>query len=547
MTLLDDPELGLGSGGPSEDDAPAHLTKQSAAAWYFSRMAGDRVRYDHGRGRWLIWAGHRWQPDEDGTIERLWLETLADRYRLALHADDRQHALAEVQTAGATNAAVTAGLELASIMLPIATRADAWDPDPHLLCCNNGVVELRTGELRDGRPEDMISRSTLVNFDPAAKCPRFDRFLREVFADDQELVDWFELLIGAALVGKSEELLAVWHGKGNNGKSVTLKTLRAAFGEYAVEIAIETLVNSHRRAGEATPDLMTLRGARIAFAKEPDKAAKLEGGTLKRLVSIDQMTGRGLYGAPASWEPTHSLILATNHLPAADDATDAFWRRIALVPWPVHFAKPGEDGPPEEEHLGESLAGEASGILSWAVRGAVAFAAGRSLWPFPEAVQVKTQAYRADEDQLGGFLAGRLVFEKGASVPLKELHAAYLAWCETEGVPEKERFKRTAFGAYFEERDQRIRRFTNKEKVYFAGAQLARDGGISGSSGSTSHFAEFPRELREIESYANSPLLPLLPLIDSETIVCSDYSGHQFNHRRDGSGFVCDICSGATA
>jgi putative DNA primase/helicase len=546
---------------PSE--APAHLVKQSRAAWHFAEMAGDRVRYDHGRGRWLIWSCHRWQPDEDGSVERPWLAILGDRYRLALAADDRerQRQLAEVQTAGATNSAVTSGLELASSMVPIATRADAWDPDPMVLGCDNGVVDLRTGELRPGRPEDMISRSTLIAYNPDAECPRWQRFLREVFAGDDELIDWFGLLVGSSLVGRSKELLAVHRGRGANGKSVAIRTLRRALGEYAVAIAVETLVNAKRSAGEATPDLMVLRGARLAFATEPDKAAKLRGGTLKRLVSIDQMTGRGLYGSPASWEPTHSLHLATNHLPAADDATDGFWRRIALVPWAVRFGKPGEDGLPEEPNLAETLAGEAAGILAWAVRGAVAYASGRSLWPFPAAVRVKTEAYRAEEDKLGAFVAARVVYEKDAQVTLGALYAAYEAWCQQEDVPLVERFKSRAFCAYFEERGRVERFIDSARRTAFLGARLASHADsqthdpIRGVSTRAIDIEEVRESSSEPANLRDEPAAPLdidwfsAPLatasFERDTIACSDYEAHQLQHRRDGSGWRCLVCSGA--
>jgi putative DNA primase/helicase len=562
MRALDD-ELGLGFCGPGDpspepepSDAPAHLVKQSRAAWHFAQMAGDRVRFDHGRRRWLVWSGHRWQPDEDGSVERLWLSVLADRYRLALSADDRerQRLIAEVQTAGAMNSAVTAGLDLAASMEPLATRADAWDPNPYVLGCANGVVDLRTGDLRPGRPEDMISRSTMIDFDPEAECPRWDRFLVEVFAGDAELVEWFRLLVGSALVGKSKELLPVHRGRGNNGKSVFIRATRRAFGEYAVVVAVETLVNAKREAGAATPDLMVLRGARIAFATEPDKTARLRGGTLKRLVSIDQMTGRGLYGAPSAWDPTHSLHLASNHLPAADDATDGFWRRIALVPWNVRFAKPGEDGIPEDPDLAETLAGEAPGILAWAVRGAVAFAGGRSLWPFPAAVQVKTAAYRAEEDKLGAFCESRVIYEKAAEVTLNNLFKAYAEWCNEEDVPLVERFKSRAFGTYFEDRGH-VERFKNSAGwAAFKGAQLATD------RGSEVHdpIPRLSNATREYRKVCESPSEPLNlcedlaapapeALAESSTITCSNFRGHQFRHVRDGAGWRCLECSPASA
>jgi putative DNA primase/helicase len=488
-------------------EAPDHLVKQSSAAWYFAQMARDRVRFDHGRGRWLVWCGHRWRPDEDGGVERMWLSVLADRYRLALEAEDRERArrIAEVQAAGAMNSAVTAGLDLASNMEPIATKSDAWDLDPYLLSCENGVVDLRTGVLRPGRPEDLISRSTLIDFDPAAESPRWNRFLDEVFAGDSEMVEWFCLLIGSSLVGKSKELLAVHHGRGNNGKSVQIRAVRRAFGEYAVVISVETLVNAKREAGAATPDLMVLRGARIAFATEPDKAARLRGGALKKLVSIDEMTGRGLYGAQSSWEPTHTLHLATNHLPTADDATDGFWRRIALVPWAVKFAKPGEEGIPEDPKLAEALEGEAPGILAWAVRGAVAFAGGKSLWPFPAVVQAKTAAYRADEDRLGAFVSARVVYEKDAEVTLVNLFGAYTEWCNEEVLPLVERFRSRAFGTYFEEHG-RVERFKNSAGyLSFKGARLASDND-SETRDAISRLSDATKEYREVWESTSEPL-----------------------------------------
>jgi P4 family phage/plasmid primase-like protien len=459
-------------------EPPAHLVRQSRAAWYFAAMAGDRVRFDHGRGRWLIWAGHRWRPDEDGSVQRLWLTTLATRFRQALKADDHERArlTADVQTAGATNAAITAGLEIASSMEPIATTSGAWDPDPWQLGCENGVVELRTGRLRPGRPEDMISRSTGVLYDPGAPCPRWSRFLAEVFAGDAELVDWYGLLIGTSLVGVVVEILALHHGLGNNGKSVAVRALRRAIGDYAAVIPVETLVNAKRAAGEATPDLMALRGARLAFTSEPDQTAKLRGGVLKRLASIDRMTGRSLYGMTQTWEPTHTVHLATNHLPAVDDATDGFWRRVALVPWTVRFRKPGEDGdaPPEDPNLAAALALEAPGILAWAVRGAVAFAAGRMLHPFPASVRARTAAYRADEDKLGAFVAERVVYERDASVAVGALFAAYRDWCEASGIPTHERMSQKALAPGFEERGHGIRRGRDAaNRVIFTGTRLA--------------------------------------------------------------------------
>jgi putative DNA primase/helicase len=461
--------------GPAEDPDEGtsgqidHLSRQSLAAYHFVERRGSAIRFDHGRRIWLIWRGHRWQPDRDQEIRRQWLDVLGVRYQEAVKiadSDMRERTLAAITAAGATDDAIAAGLRISASLKPAATGGDAWDPDPWILGCENGLVDLRTGSLRVGRPADMVSRSTRLDYDPRATCPRWDRFLQEVFPADEELIGWFARLIGASLVGTSKELIAVHHGSGNNGKSVAFRTLgREVAGEYSVEIAVETVINANRAAGAPTSDLMRLRGARLAFTSEPEQGAKFKGGTLKRLATIDLMTGRELHGRQEEWPPTHTLHLATNHLPAADDASEGFWRRIALIPWRVRFAKRGEsgDGPAEDPGLAAILAGEALGILAWAVRGAVSYATVGTLYPFPAAVARETADYREEEDPLGGFLHDWVRPEAGASTPGPKVYEQYVAWAESTG---SKPMTAPVFGRAFTERHDRLGFSVRRRKVH---------------------------------------------------------------------------------
>jgi putative DNA primase/helicase len=455
--------------GGLADDQIRHLSRQSLAARHFVDRLGDQVRFDHGRRIWLIWHGHRWRPDRDQEIRRLWLTSLGDRYLQALgitDSDMRERTLAAIMAAGATDDAIAAGLRITASLKPAATSGDAWDLDPWILGCDNGLVDLRTGALRVGRPADMVSRSTRLDYDPRATCPRWDRFLQEVFAADEELIGWFARLVGASLVGTSKELLAVHYGSGNNGKSVAFRTLgREVAGEYSVEVAVETLLNANRTAGAPTSDLMRLRGARLAFTSEPEQGAKFKGGTLKRLATIDLMTGRELHGRQEEWPPTHTLHLATNHLPVADDASEGFWRRIALIPWAVRFAKRGEagEGPAEDPGLAAILAGEAPGILAWAVRGAVAYATVGTLHPFPAAVARETAAYREDEDPLGGFLREWVTPQPGGSTSGPKVYEQYVTWANLIG---SRPMAAPVFGRAFTERHDRLGFPVRRRKVH---------------------------------------------------------------------------------
>jgi putative DNA primase/helicase len=455
--------------GEPEAEQVGHLSRQSLAARHFVRRQGDRVRFDHGRRSWLIWHGHRWRPDRDQEIRRLWLEVLSIRYQEAfgiIDSEMRDRTLSAIRAAGATDDAIAAGLRIAAAMEPAATAGDAWDPDPWMLGCENGLVDLRTGELRVGQPTDMISRSTRLEYDPGATCPRWDRFLVEVFAADEELIAWFARLVGASLVGTSKEIIAVHYGSGNNGKSVAFRTLgREVAGDYSVEIPVETLLNANRTAGAPTSDLMRLRGARLAFTSEPEQGAKFKGGTLKRLATIDLMSGRELHGRQEEWPPTHTIHLATNHLPAADDASEGFWRRIALIPWAVRFAKSGDagDGRTEDPKLATVLAGEAKGILAWAIRGAVAYVTAGTLHPFPAAVARETASYRDEEDPIGGFLTEWVVRDNDASTSGKTVYEQYVLWAGELGTKV---MTSSVFGRAFTERHDRLGWPVNRRTVH---------------------------------------------------------------------------------
>jgi putative DNA primase/helicase len=465
----------------------AHLRKQSLAAHRFVLAVGDRVRFDHARNAWFLFSGHRWHLDRDGAARRLWMDVLGMRYRAALDiAEDvvRERTIASIQAAGALNSAITAGLQIAASMQPVALTGDEWDPDPWLLACENGVVELRTGTLRPGAAADMITRSTRHAYDPNARDVRWEQFLVEVFGGDGDLVAWFQRLIGASFVGTSKELLVLNYGTGNNGKSVCYETLGLVAGDYGVTIGIETLIGRRRDAGAPTSDLMRLRGARLAFASEPDQSARLRGGTLKSLATIDQMSGRELQGRQQQWTPSHTLHIATNHLPEADDGSEGFWRRIVLLPWNQHFRKAGEPGkePLEDPQLRAQLAGEVAGILAWVVGGAVAYAGAGSLHPFPVAVTRETAQYRADEDVLKDFVDDCLErSDDDRVVASRELFNAYEAWAEATALLKAQRLNARQFGRAFAERRARlpwpVARATSSGHTVYRGLHIRQPAG----------------------------------------------------------------------
>jgi len=135
---------------------------------YFARIDGDRVRFDHRRRRWLMWGGHWWRDDDTDAVRRLAKEAARQRYREALEIEDLEERSQESRHAirSESRSRLDAILIQARSEPPIADGGDRWDDAPWLLGVANGVVELRSGRLRQGSPDDRITLHTNVTFDP---------------------------------------------------------------------------------------------------------------------------------------------------------------------------------------------------------------------------------------------------------------------------------------------------------------------------------------------------------------------------------------------
>jgi P4 family phage/plasmid primase-like protien len=201
------------------------------------------------------------------------------------------------------------------IRLPLALV----DANPFQIGLDNGrtVLDLKTGEARPAQQSDFITKSMNVEQlgDPA-KAVRWQSFLTQVFGDDPELIDWLKRWCSYLLTGAtSEQIFVFCFGLGANGKSVFGDLLRFILGDYARAISSDTLTESKRQAGGATPDLAELIGTRMAVSSETEDGAALAESLIKSLVAGDTMTVRKLYAAPVQFTPQFKLMMLGNHKP----------------------------------------------------------------------------------------------------------------------------------------------------------------------------------------------------------------------------------------
>jgi P4 family phage/plasmid primase-like protien len=412
-----------------------------------SDTASHRLKFIYATKSWIIWNGASWCWNCGAAVRTL-ATSLPDQIYAEGNGDmtNAPHFMKwarKSQEKRTIDASVALLADFTNIRLP----QEKIDANPFIIGFNHStqIINLHDGTVRAATTNDYVTKSlsaeTIGNADKAV---RWMQFLEQVFCGDQELIDWMHLFCGYLLTGTTQEQIFLFcYGHGANGKSVFIEVLNYIMGNYSRAIASESLSESKRQAGSATPDLAALVGARLVICSETEDNSALSESLLKGLVSGDSMAVRPLYAAPIQLTPNFKLVMAGNHKPIIKGNDNGIWRRVRLVPFNRTFS-PEERDP----HLLTKLRAEAPHILAWMVRGCVNWQK-QGLTNIPQTIRQATEEYRIDQDLIGAWLSESTSLDSQASVVTAELYQNYKAWCVQNGHMS---FSSTALGRRLAER-----------------------------------------------------------------------------------------------
>lgn len=419
----------------------------------FGARYKDELRFVPERKKWFVWIDPCWREDSLGAVTERAKEVARAIYvegsavtDLDLRVAIAKHAKSSHQVAK-INAMIDLARSLPVFVAPIASL----DADDMLLGVANGVVDLRTGKLRAARREDLLTRQAPVRFDPKAKCPQFEAFLKKIFKSDKAMIAFIQRIFGYALTGvANEQCLFFFHGRGANGKSTLINVLLELLGpDYALQTPSETLMTKRNGNGSSpSSDLARLHNVRVTTANEIEDGSQLAEALVKQLTGDDVISTRFLYAEFFQFRPKFKLFIAGNHKPIIKGTDDGMWRRLHPIPFEVQI--PPRDRDPK---LLEKLKAELPGILNWALRGGLIWQK-RGLQP-PSKVTNAAKAYRAEMDVLGEWIGEVCLEADDAEWPAGSAYASYRYWAERNGFKP---MTSTAFGRSLGERFVRIER-----------------------------------------------------------------------------------------
>jgi len=410
----------------------------------FAEQHGHNVKHVHAWNKWLVWNGRFWEHDRSGEVMRLAKKTARSIYTEAALFTGKEEAkkVARWAHGSQSKARLDAMLALARSEQPVPLNHDTLDSDGWLLNCNNGTLELKNGKLREHQSDDFITMTTGIEYPRVeADAPLWSRFLNDIFEGNQDLIGFVQRLCGVALVGHIyEHILPIAIGVGSNGKSVLCETIRAVLGDYSMAAAQGILVASRNQ--KHSTEVADLFRKRLVIVSETDDGAKLNEGLVKSLTGGEAIRARRMREDNWQFEPTHTVLLVTNHKPVVKGTDHGIWRRLRIIPFNATIAAEKQD-----KRLTEKLRVEHPAILRWMVEGCLAWQQGGL--QEPTEVLLATSEYKVEQDVLGGFVSDHCLTGEAYRVKSSAIYNAYRKWAEESG----ERIEnRRQFSAHMAER-----------------------------------------------------------------------------------------------
>ena len=428
----------------------------------FEILFGPVFVYNTARKSWFFFNGRHWDQCKNGEAETAMHQTLmAIKDELAvvkaaadwtnekspsyLHMKKIQSHFKDACKAGAIGAA----LKIAQLMpsLKIEHEKLGGKESDHLYTVGNGTYNLKTNVLQPFNSKDYIYQHSDVPVADTSDCPRFKKFLSEIFMGDMELVAYYLRIEGASMLGgrkKHQEFYMFQGLAGSNGKTTLADVIKEAMGTYSVTSKYETWTDGNGSAGQKdgsahSTDLAELDNARRILVAEVPANVRFKESRIKSWTGGEEILARHLNERQIKVRSNGTLILSSNFRQKIDAGDSSMWRRNKALPFNAHFSN---DSLTAENvnvtgvgnnNLLEELREELPQILRLLIDSCMEYQSV-GLHEVPQAVKDAQALHKKSVDTVAQFIEECCTSEDGDKTFTKtgDLYKAYAKWVEQE-------------------------------------------------------------------------------------------------------------------
>jgi P4 family phage/plasmid primase-like protien len=314
-----------------------------------------------------------------------------------------------------------------------------WErPPDDVINVQNGLLNVTSRKLSPHTSDHLSAVQLPVDFDPAATCPRIDKFIAEVFPGDAttlayEIPAW--LMLAITFIQRAILLI----GSGGNGKSRYLAMVEAFLGRsnvvnlslHRIEADRFSCARLYGKLANICPDLPT---------------EHLSGTSMfKAITGGDPITGEYKFKDSFDFVPFCRLVFSANTLPRAKDSSEGFFDRWHVVPFERRFRGEAREIPSATLDAMLSAPGEQSGMLNRALD-VLPRLLSTGRFTESESTARAFDEFRAATDPLSVWLDSQTLEEPNMLVTKRDLMVAFGRHSDEIGRPP---MTSQAFGAAF--------------------------------------------------------------------------------------------------
>lgn len=358
---------------------------------------------------------------------------------------------------------------LASVKNEAFTKLDA--PDKYKVQFDNISFDVRHGKL-----EECDTFFTLHqiphNYDAKADCPKFKRFINDLFYEED--IPVIQEYLGYCLVPNTLAQTALFIiGEGGEGKSRIPVLMEHIIG--ADNVVVGDFEGLQDKFSTSSLDKQML-----FMDDELTLTALDDTSNFKKIVTAETAMEVEVKGKPKYKTKLYSRIICCGNgaIQSKFDRTDGFYRRLLLCKVrPVHYDKP-------DRTLSDQLDKEIPGIINWMLEGLCRVVKNGFIIEPSKRMSDEVQSLRDNSDTIQLFMNDEqfidYTFDEEDKVSIKQLYDAYENWCQDNSylIIHKNTFGKTIRRTYKSTlskklmNPQRVNELISKEKVYINKKQV---------------------------------------------------------------------------
>jgi phage/plasmid-associated DNA primase len=314
------------------------------------------------------------------------------------------------------------------------TARDSVEWDAHgMLPVANGMLDLKTRQLRPSEADDHARRRLPVAYDAEAQCPVWLKMLEDRF--DAATIAVLQENLGAALLpkrNKDQRRGLILVGPSDGGKSGYLDVVCGLLSKTVIVTSLGDINKPHGTM--MFHDKFAPWRLDEAFAQRTWHPTPL----IKKMMSGEPFEINVKKGPLLMVIWDGACFWATNAPVQFEELTRAMENRVLIVNCDVIFDPKNPVGAALAAHergyrdpSDLVLAEEMPGVLNWALEGAERIAA-RGYYDLPEQLESNLEEFREDSNPLVSFFRDCIVFDPKSCVSIVDLHYAFTSYTRDE-------------------------------------------------------------------------------------------------------------------